>query len=159
MPEATQRGDSRHPSRPGRLARNVPDPMTGADRPQVRPAGQPAHSRQPVSAGSSPASGSRESFEVRFWKIRVYKGKRGRTYAVRWTVAGQEFHQTYGTSALADCRLAELRTFARNGVAFDVVSGLPVQEIRQTQAEAAKSSEVTWYDHAVRYVARRWDGL
>ena len=51
----------------------------------------------------------RESFDVRFWKIRRYKGKRGRTYAVRWTVAGREFHQSYETSALADSRLAELR--------------------------------------------------
>ena len=66
----------------------------------------------------------RESFDVRFWKIRTYKGKRGRTYAVRWTVAGREFHQSYETSALADSRLAELRTFAREGVAFDVETGL-----------------------------------
>ncbi len=108
----------------------------------------------------APASGQRESFDVRFWKIRIYKGKRGRTYAVRWTVAGQEFHQTYGTSTLADSRLAELRTFARSGVAFDVASGFPVPEVRQVRAaDAAKTSEVTWYDHALRYVARRWDGL
>jgi integrase len=44
-------------------------------------------------------------------------------------------------------------------VAFDVPSGLPVPEIRQAQAEATEPDEVTWYDHAVRYVARRWDGL
>jgi integrase len=113
------------------------------------------------SAGSSDASGPRESFDVRFWKIRVYKGKRGRTYSVRWKVAGQEFHQTYGTSALADSRLAELRTSARNGAAFDVVTGLPMSEIRQAQAqaEAAKEPEVSWYETAVKYVARRWDGL
>jgi len=98
---------------------------------------------------------------VRFWKIRAYKGKRGRTYSVRWTVAGHEFHDTYGTSTLAESRLAELRTFARNGVAFDVATGLPVPEIRQTQAQAevAKPHEVSWYEHAIRYVARRWDGL
>src|SRR5260370_41216263 len=109
--------------------------------------------------GEAPGPDTRESFEVRFWKIRIYKGKRGRTHAVRWTVAGQEFHQAYETSALAESRLAELRTFAREGVAFDVETGLPVPEVRQVRAEAATASEVSWYQHAVRYVARRWEGL
>jgi integrase len=101
----------------------------------------------------------RESFEVRFWKIRIYKGKRGRTYAVRWTVAGQEFHQAYEASALAESRLAELRTFARRGVPFETETGLPVPEVRQALAVAATAAEVSWYQHAVRYVARRWEGL
>ncbi len=109
--------------------------------------------------GEAPGPDTRESFEVRFWKIRIYKGKRGRTHAVRWTVAGQEFHQAYETSALAESRLAELRTFAREGVAFDVETGLPVPEVRQVRAEAAKASQVSWYQHAARYVARRWEGL
>ncbi len=152
MPETAQRRDSRHPPRPGRLARNLHDPVNDAD-----------CSHDLTSAPGSASSESRESFDVRFWKIRVCKGKRGRTYSVRWTVAGQEFHDTFGTSTLADSRLAELRTFARNGVAFDVASGLPAPEIRQAQtqaqAQATEPDEVTWYDHAVRYVARRWDGL
>ena len=100
----------------------------------------------------------RESFKVRFWKIRTYKGKRGRTYTVRWTVAGQEFDETYARENLAESRLAELRTFAREGTAFDMETGLPVPEVRKAQTEAAKSSELSWYEHAVRYVARRWDG-
>ena len=104
-----------------------------------------------------PVSG--ESFDVRFWKIRVYKGKRGRTYAVRWTVAGQEYHQTYTTSTLAESRLAELRTYARNGTAFDKETGFPVPEIRQSQQQAPAADEVSWYETAVKYVARRWDGL
>ena len=108
---------------------------------------------------ASDATAGQESFAVRFWKIRVYKGKRGRTYSVRWIVAGEEFHQAYGTSTLAESRLAELRTFARNGVAFDTATGLPVPEIRQAQAEAAKPDEVSWYAHALKYVVRRWDGL
>ena len=100
----------------------------------------------------------RESFNVRFWKIRTYKGKRGRTYTVRWTVGGQEFDEPMPERTLADSRLAELRTFAREGTAFDMETGLPVPEVRKAQTEAAKSSELSWYEHAVRYVARRWDG-
>lgn len=113
-------------------------------------------------ATSADTVGPRESFDVRFWKIRVYKGKRGRTYSVRWTVAGEEFHDTYGTSTLAESRLAELRTYARNGIAFDVTTGLPVTEIQQAQAqaaEAATANEVSWYELARKYVARRWDSL
>ena len=101
----------------------------------------------------------RESFDVHFRKIRSYKGKRGKTYTVRWTVAGVTHPATFKTQALADSRLAELRTYARNGVAFDVATGLPVPELRQARAEAAKADEMSWYQHALNYVARRRKGL
>lgn len=38
-------------------------------------------------------------------------------------------------------------------------SGLPVPEVREAQAKVAKPSDMSWYEHAVRYVTRRWDGL
>ncbi len=101
----------------------------------------------------------RESFDVHFRKIRSYKGKRGKTYTVRWTVAGVTHPETFKTLALADSRLAELRTYARNGVAFDIATGLPVPEVRKTRAEAAKADELSWYQHALNYVARRRKGL
>ena len=100
-----------------------------------------------------------ESFDVHFWKIRPYKGRRGRTYTVRWTVAGTSHPETFKTLALAESRLAELRTYARNGVAFDVGTGLPVPQIRQIHAEAARADELSWYQHALNYVARRRKGL
>jgi hypothetical protein len=100
-----------------------------------------------------------ESFDVHFWKIRSYKGKRGKTYTVRWTVAGVTHPETFKTLALADSRLAELRTYARNGVAFDVTTGLPVPEVTQARAEAANADELSWYEHALNYVARRRRGL
>lgn len=101
----------------------------------------------------------RESFDVRFWGIRSYKGKRGATYTVRWTVAGQVHPETFATRPLAESRLAELRTHARNGVPFDVETGLPVPEVRKAQAEVAKAGELSWYQHALNYVARRRKGL
>jgi integrase len=100
-----------------------------------------------------------ESFDVHFWKIRSYKGRRGRTYTVRWTVAGTSHPETFKTLALAESRLAELRTYARNGAAFDVATGLPGPEVRQARADAAKSDELFWYQHALNYVARRRRGL
>jgi integrase len=105
----------------------------------------------------------RESFDVRFWAIRSYRGKRKQTHSVRWTVAGQEHHDTFETRPLAVNRLAELRTYARNGAAFDVDTGVPVPQLREAQAkaaaEAARASLVTWHEHTMRYFARRRDSL
>jgi integrase len=110
-----------------------------------------------VTAGSG--GDPRESFDVHFWKIRSYKGRRGRTYTVRWTVAGVTHPETFKTHALAESRLAELRTYARSGAPFDVTTGMPVSEVRQARAEAAKADELSWYQHALNYVARRRKGL
>jgi integrase len=103
---------------------------------------------------ASPASTPRRrtSFNVRFWAIRPYKGKRRTTYAIRWAVAGREFHKAYGTKAHAQSRQAELRAAAARGEAFDIETGLPV-------AELAKLSVRSWFQHAVEYVDRRWDRL
>jgi integrase len=113
-----------------------------------------------VAGGENSASGDepRESFDVRFRGIRSYKGTRGQSYTVRWDVAGRTHPETFKTKALAEGRLAELRTYARNGIPFDVATGLPVAELRQA-AEAAKADELSWYQHALNYLARRRKGL
>jgi len=110
-----------------------------------------------ISQGRSRASPAnaptrRTSFEVRFWAIRPYKGKRRTTYAIRWAVSGREFHKAYATKAHAHSRQAQLRAAAARGEAFDTETGLPV-------AELARLSERSWYQHAVEYVDRRWDSL
>jgi integrase len=117
---------------PGRVDRNPKSPQSGAE--------------------------SQESFKVRFWKIRSYTGKRGQSHSVRWTVAGKEHHETYRTRALADSRLAKLRTYARQGEAFDVATGLPIPELREKRAHAAGEGQLSWYQHALNYLDRRRDG-
>lgn len=114
-----------------------------------------------VPGGVTDANGEefRESFDVRFWSVRRYRGKRGTTYTVRWTVAGQQHPETFTSLPLAEGRLAELRKYARDGVPFDVATGLPVPEVRKAQAEAAKAGELSWYQHALSYLARRRKGL
>lgn len=94
--------------------------------------------------GSGPVS-----YDVRVWKIRPHKGKRGTTYAVRWTVAGAEFHDAYRTRALADSRRAELLTATRQGEAFDIETGVPASELSQ-------QNDRSWYEHACEYVDRKW---
>jgi integrase len=100
----------------------------------------------------------RESFKVRFWAIRSYKGQRVQSYTVRWVVAAEEHHETYRTRALAESRLAKLRTYAREGEAFDVATGLPVPDLREKRAQAAGEGQLSWYQHALNYLGRRRDG-
>jgi hypothetical protein len=50
-------------------------------------------------------------------------------------------------------------TYARQGVAFDVITGLPVQGMRNAQAETAREDQVSWYEHTLNYLARRREGL
>jgi integrase len=100
-------------------------------------------------AGPASAKGALVSYDVRFWKIRTYQGSRKTTYSVRWTVSGRELHETYGTKAHAESRLAELRTAARKGEAFDVETGLPVSEVEQ-------HADRSWYEHVSTYVERHW---
>lgn len=94
--------------------------------------------------------GRQTSYDVRIWKIRTYKGRRGKTYSVRWSVAGEEHHKTYKKRALADARRAELLTATRQGVGFDIATGLPVTELRQ-------QNDTSWYEHACHYVDSKWD--
>lgn len=89
------------------------------------------------------------SYDVRFWKIRVYRGARKTTYSTRWKVAGREFHETYRTKAHAESRLAELRTAARKGEAFNAETGLPVSAIENR-------ADRSWYEHVSVFVERRW---
>ncbi|SPE49829.1 Site-specific recombinase XerD [Streptomyces netropsis] len=89
------------------------------------------------------------TYNVRIWKIRPYKGARGTTYTVRWTVDGEEQRQTFSTVAQADAFRSELVTATRKGEAFSIATGLPVSH--QSGAGA-----VSWYDFAVQYVDARW---
>lgn len=88
------------------------------------------------------------TYDVRIWKIRPVKGKRGTTYAVRWTVAGKLKSKSYATAAQADAFRAELVTAARRGEAFSLTSFLPVSK----RAEVA----MTWYEFATAFVDAKW---
>lgn len=89
------------------------------------------------------------SYDVRIYKTRVRKGKRRNTYGVRWAVAGEEQHQTFATSKLAESFRSELVTAARKGVAFDKRTGLP-------ESMARVLNRRTWYEHATDFVDVKW---
>jgi hypothetical protein len=94
------------------------------------------------------------SYDVRIWKIRLVNGAKGRTYQVRWTVAGKIHYSTFATKALADSHQAKLKTAAREGEAFDVATGLPLSAVNQDHDD--QDHEVSWYEFACAYVDMKW---
>lgn len=103
---------------------------------------------------AAPATSDRKrqlSYDVRIWKMRPVKGAKGRTYQVRWTVAGKVRYATFATKALADSHEAKLRTAAREGEAFDLATGLPLSMAGEDQGR-----EVSWYEFACAYVDMKW---
>lgn len=89
------------------------------------------------------------SFDVRFWKNEVLKGKTTTTYRVRWTVAGRPFRERFATAALADSYRAELVSAARKGEPFEEESGLPLSLAR-------KQNDLPWFTLAVRFADMKW---
>ncbi|MGY4925321.1 tyrosine-type recombinase/integrase [Streptomyces sp. 900105755] len=91
-----------------------------------------------------------KSYNVRIWGIR-HRNSKTAPYQVRWTVNGKVCQEPFATKTLADARRAELLTASKNGEAFDVATGLPVSELRE-------STSPTWYEHACAYALMKWPG-
>ncbi|GIM98013.1 tyrosine-type recombinase/integrase [Paractinoplanes toevensis] len=95
------------------------------------------------------------TYDVRLWAIREHVGKDRKTgkprstYRVRWLVAGRDFGETFQTRALAESFRSKLVTAQREGVAFDMASGLPEPMARELNSRS-------WYEHAVAYVDMKW---
>jgi integrase len=90
------------------------------------------------------------SYQVKFWKTRIYKGTRKTTYYVRWTVDGEGFQEGFSTSRLAESFRSKLLTAARDGVAFDVESGLPITMLQKNK------TTTPWFDFACMYMDMKW---
>jgi integrase len=103
-------------------------------------------------AGRPDGDGRRLSHDVRIWKLRVYQGKKTRTYSVRWIVGGQEQHETFAGRALADGFRAQLISYQQRGTPFDMVTGLPEPMLREQQKRP-------WYEHACRFVDMKWPSV
>lgn len=113
---------------------------------------------------ATPSPGSdgkrRLTYDVRIWKTRIVNGAKGRTYQVRWTVAGKVRYATFGTKALAGSHEAKLKTAARQGEAFDAVTGLPLSAASDDQDRGQEPEyDVTWYEFACAYVDMKWDEM
>jgi integrase len=95
------------------------------------------------------------TYDVRIWAIREYKGrdrKTGKprsTHRVRWQVSGQEFGESYQTSAMAESFRSRLIVAQREGVAFDEATGLPEPMAREANSRS-------WYEHAIAFIDMKW---
>jgi hypothetical protein len=89
------------------------------------------------------------TYDIRIWGIQKYKGKRGTTYTVRWRVAGTKPQRTFTTLKLAESFRTDLLVAAREGLPFDIQSGLPVSMRRRNVSR-------TWYQHAMEFVVVKW---
>ncbi|MHB8275486.1 MAG: tyrosine-type recombinase/integrase [Dermatophilaceae bacterium] len=89
------------------------------------------------------------TYDVKIWTTRVYQGKRGNKYVVRWEVANKERARAHLTKKLAESFRSSLLSAARQGNAFDVATGLPEHMARQL-------ATVTWYEHAMAFVDMKW---
>ena len=89
------------------------------------------------------------TYDVKIWTTRVYTGKRGNKYVVRWEVANRERARAHLTKKLAESFRSSLLSAARQGLAFDVDTGLPEQMARRL-------ATVTWYEHAMAFVDMKW---
>jgi integrase len=90
------------------------------------------------------------TYDVKIWAIEKRKWKSTTTYRVNWRVDKQPlFRHTFETYALADSFRSKLVSAARDGVAFDIRTGLPVTMLRTTNM-------MTWYEFARNYVDTKW---
>ncbi|MGP4004004.1 tyrosine-type recombinase/integrase [Streptomyces sp. 8N706] len=89
------------------------------------------------------------TYNVKVWKIATYKGARGTTYTVRWTLEGKEWRAPFGTRALADAFRSELVSATRRGEAFSLTTGRPV-------SHQSGASSVNWYDFALQFCDTQW---
>lgn len=89
------------------------------------------------------------TYDVRFHKMEIYKGKTKTTYRPRWVVASERFGESFTHKKLAESFEASLIAAAREGVPFDKKSGLPAPMARKLYSRA-------WFQHACQYVDVKW---
>ena len=89
------------------------------------------------------------TYDVRIWSIQENARARGKTYVVRWRVAGRRWKATFKTAALADSFRSDLLAAARKGEAFDTGTGRPVSMLRA-------SKDMSWYSFACAFADLKW---
>ena len=89
------------------------------------------------------------SYSVRIWNAAVYRGKRGKSYRVRWRTGSRTHGRTFATMKAAESFRSELLTAHRKGEPFDSESGLP-------PSMQPVSPSVTWLWHACDFVDFKW---
>ncbi|MFE0027067.1 tyrosine-type recombinase/integrase [Amycolatopsis sp. NPDC059021] len=95
-----------------------------------------------------------ESYRVQVWAIITRKNAKGKVTScrVRWKVGTKEFGDSFKVRAQADSFRAGLISAQRDGVRFDLTTGLPVEWGNAT-------ADMTWFEATYRYVEMKWPDL
>lgn len=91
----------------------------------------------------------RTTYDVRVYRIDVYRGTKVTTHRVRWKTGHRDWREGFRNAALADSFRSSLLMAARKGEAFSISTGRPMSWQR---AESA----LTWYGLVLDYVAAKW---
>jgi integrase len=90
------------------------------------------------------------TYDVRVYGLLPHKAKSGKTtYTVRWKVGVKAFRKPFATKALAESQRSILLIAQKQGVAFDIASGLPEPLARATNSRS-------WLKHAMDFVDMKW---
>jgi integrase len=95
------------------------------------------------------------TYDVRVYATDVYKGANFTTYTVRWKCGGKKKSESFRHSGQADSFRSKLLSAAKDGKAFSVETGRPVEWEREKPKEPEKPS-VTWYTLTLDYAKAKW---
>lgn len=94
------------------------------------------------------------TYDVRVYKTDVYRGTEVTTYWVRWKCGGQRFKEPFRHSGQADSFRSKLNSAAKDGKAFSMSTGRPVEWVRDNPK--AGPPPVSWYSLTLDYTKAKW---
>jgi integrase len=95
------------------------------------------------------------TYDVRVYAVDVYNGAKVTTYWVRWKCAGKKHNEPFRHSGQADSFRRKLLSAAKDGKAFSVETGRPVEWERDKPKEPEKPT-VSWYSLTLDYAKAKW---
>jgi integrase len=95
------------------------------------------------------------SYNVRIYKTEIYKGVNVTTYYVRWRVVGapKPFREPFRHSGQAESFRSKLLSAAKDGKAFSITTGRPMEWERDKEPA---EKPITWYTLTLDYSAAKW---
>lgn len=95
------------------------------------------------------------TYDVRVYKTDIYKGAKVTTYWVRWKCGSERHKEPFRNSAQAKSFRSKLISAAKDGKAFSIETGHPVEWERDKPKEPGPPP-VTWYSLTLDYSKAKW---
>src|SRR5215469_7165244 len=96
------------------------------------------------------------TYDVRIYKTEVCKNKNSTSYKVRWKCGPKPpWKETFHNAAQAKSFRNKLEVAAKDGKAFSIETGRPVEWEREKPEEQGPPS-VTWYSLTLDYAKAKW---